>query len=342
MSYSTASQDPGTVRGRTRLCSLVFLLLLAATLAEFLTGSTKILAILFNPVGFAILIGLYGGGALLIREAALRWGKRWGAMLLLGGAYAVGEEGFGAKTMVDPTGSSFGVQLFTHWMGINWVPLSLLTLFHSVFSICVPILLLELLLPETRGRRLLGNIGLGVNVVVYAVAVSLTSLLDHYVIPLPVDAFLALYAGAFIAAAYLVPKSFMQAEKEQPDRGQRYFFLLGLGFFGCFFLILYFGPLFLQWPVVAGLYVPLAVLTGTCLVRHAGRSGNEVVKVDFVLGMMVVFIPMDILLELEGDAGVLVYTAVIFGLLIFLRRRWKRLHAAGATLYARVTEDTKK
>jgi len=320
MSYSTASQDPGTVRGRTRLCSLVFLLLLAATLAEFLTGSTKILAILFNPVGFAILIGLYGGGALLIREAALRWGKRWGAMLLLGGAYAVGEEGFGAKTMVDPTGSSFGVQLFTHWMGINWVPLSLLTLFHSVFSICVPILLLELLLPETRGRRLLGNIGLGVNVVVYAVAVSLTSLLDHYVIPLPVDAFLALYAGAFIAAAYLVPKSFMQAEKEQPDR----------------------GPLFLQWPVVAGLYVPLAVLTGTCLVRHAGRSGNEVVKVDFVLGMMVVFIPMDILLELEGDAGVLVYTAVIFGLLIFLRRRWKRLHAAGATLYARVTEDTKK
>ncbi len=315
------------VRGRTRLYSLVFLLLLAATLAEFLTGSTRVPVALTNPLGFAILVGLYGGGALLIREAAVRWGKRWGTMLLLGGAYAVGEEGFGAKTMVDPTGSNIGNQLYTHWMGINWVPLSLLTLFHSVFSIGVPILLLELLFPATRARRLLGNAGLGICIFVYGLAVVLSSLLDTYVIPLPVDAFLAVYAGVFIVAAYLVPKSYLRAEQELPDRGQLYFFLLGLGFFGCFFLIFLFGPLFLEWPVVAGLYVPLAVLTGTCLVRHAGRTGNEVVKLDFVLGMMVVFIPMDVLLELEGDTGVLVYTAFVFGLLILLRRRWQHLEA---------------
>ena len=337
MNQSTASRAPGTVGRKTRLYSLVFLLLLAATLAEFLTGSTRVLAGLTNPLGFAILVGLYGGGALLIREAAVRWGKRWGAMLLLGGAYAVGEEGFGAKTMVDPTGSNIGNQLYTHWLGVNWVPLAVLTLFHSVVSIGVPILLLELLFPETGGRRLLGNVGLGVNIVVYAIAVLLTSLLDPYVIPLRVDAFLAVYAGAFIAAAYFVPKSFMQAERELPDRGQRYFFLLGLGFLGCFFFLFLFGPLFLQWPVVAGLFVPLAVLTGTCLVRHAGRTRNELVKVDFVLGMMVVFIPMDIVLELEGDIGVLVYTGLVFGLLIFLRRRWKRLETGGDSVAERVS-----
>lgn len=318
--------------GRARWYSLVFLLLLAATLAEFLTGSTPVLEGLTNPLGLASLVGLYGGGALLIRETALRWGKRWGAMLLLGGAYAVGEEGFGAKTMVDPTGSNIGNQLYTHWMGVNWVPLSVLTLFHSVFSICIPILLLELLLPQTKGRRLVGNRGLGVTIAVYALAVAAASLLDPYDIPLPVDAFLALYAAAFIVAAYLVPRRFMQAETERPDRSERAFFALGLAFFGCFFFIFIFGSFFLQWPVMAGLYVPLAALTGTYLVRHAGMSGNEVVKVDFVLGMMVVFIPMDVILEFRGDTGVLVYTALVFTLLALLRRRWRRLERDAASV----------
>jgi hypothetical protein len=318
-----AQDSAEPLRGKARWYPLVFLLLLAATLAEFLTGSTPVLRGLTNPIGLASLVGLYGGGALLIRETALRWGKRWGAMLLLGGAYAVGEEGFGAKTMVDPTGSNIGNQLYTHWMGVNWVPLASLTLFHSVFSIGVPILLVELLIPEVKGRRLVGDRGFGVTMVLYALTIIFLSLADPYVIPLPVDAFLAVYAGAFIVAAYLVPKSFLRATTEHPDRRERAFFVLGLGFLGSFFLIFLFGALFLQWPVMAALYVPIAILVGTYLVRHAGSSGNEVVKVDFVLGMMVVFVIMDIILELEGDTGVLVYTALILALLVILRHRWK-------------------
>ena len=74
---------------------------MSACLAEFLTGSTPFLGPIINPIGFAFNLGLYGGGALLIREATIRWRKRWGAVLLLGGAYAVGEEGFAAKTMIN-------------------------------------------------------------------------------------------------------------------------------------------------------------------------------------------------------------------------------------------------
>src|SRR5271155_208526 len=131
---------PGVVTGRVRWYALLFLLAIAACLAEFLTGSTPIPVATTHPAGFATLVGMYGGGAILIREATLRWRKRWGAVLLLGGAYAVGEEGFGAKTMVDPTGSNIGNQLYSHWMGVNWVPLAALTLFHAAFSIAVPIL----------------------------------------------------------------------------------------------------------------------------------------------------------------------------------------------------------
>lgn len=113
--------SPFVVTGKVRRYALVSLLVIAACLAEFLTGSTPVPVAITHPAGFEILVGMYGGGALLIRETASRWRKRWGAVLLLGGTCAVGEEGFGANTMTDPTGSNVGNQLCSYWLGINWV-----------------------------------------------------------------------------------------------------------------------------------------------------------------------------------------------------------------------------
>jgi hypothetical protein len=278
-------------------------------------------------------VALYGSGALLIREASIRWRKRWSAVLLLGGAYGVGEEGFAAKTMINPNSPIIGNQAYSHWMGINWVPLAALTIFHAAFSIIVPILLVELLFPEVKGRRLLGNLGMGVTMIVYGLTVFLLTayLGDPYVITSWVSVFLAAYASAFIAAAYLVPRSFLQAKGERPDGGERNFLLIGLGFMAGFFLIgtglTPIGTLagiLLPWPIVDSLFVPLAGLAAWYLVKHAGRSQNDLVKIMFVLGMVLVFVPMDIILEISGDLGVLVFTAVIIGLLIRLRQRAKR------------------
>jgi hypothetical protein len=328
------------VVGKVRWYSIAFLVVMAACLAEFLTGSTPFLGPIINPIGFAFNLGLYGGGALLIREAAIRWRKRWGAILLLGGAYAVGEEGFAAKTMIDPHSPIIGNQLYSHWMGVNWVPLVDLTVFHAAFSIAVPLLLLELLFPETKGRRLLGNTGLAVDIVIYGLTVSLLSLFfgDPFRPPLYVIIFLAAYASAFIVAAYLVPRSFLQAKGERPDRRKRDFILLGTVFIGGFFLIS--GALnpgwvverLLPWPATAALVLPLAGFTALYLVRHAGRSGNDIVKVDFVLGMILVFVLIDTLAELGGDTGVLLFTGLILAMLILLRRRVKRLQQTEPTV----------
>jgi hypothetical protein len=321
---------PGSAAGRVRWYAVVSLVLLAATLAEFLTGSTPIIGPVIGPIGFAFNVGLYGGGALLIREASLRWRKRWGAMLLLGGAYAVGEEGFAAKTMINPDSPIIGNQSYSHWMGVNWVPLAALTVFHSAFSIAVPILLIELIYPETKGQRLLGNLGLSLTMVVYGLDVLLLSLWlgDPYMPSLYVVAFLSAYAAAFIIAAYRLPRSFLQAKNEQPDRREHTFLLLGLAVMIGFFVLggglTPFGNLtitFLPWPATVALYMPLTGLTAWYLVRHAGRSQNDRVKIAFLLGMMLIFVPIDIMLEIGGDVGVLAYTALIMGLLIWLRRR---------------------
>ena len=315
------SNQREVVSGKLRRNSLVTLLLLSATLAEFLTGSTPIPRAVFNPLGFLLLVGLYGGGALLIRETAIRWGKRWGPILLLGGAYAVGEEGFGAKTMIDPLGSNIGNQLYSHFAGINWVPLAGLTLFHAAFSIAVPLVIVELLFPETRGKPLVGGRGMAISLVVYAVVVIFLSFADPYPISVSVGLFLALYAASYIVAAYRVPKDFLQAKGGRPDRSERRFLLLGVGFLTGFFLSFTLGARFLPWPITTALFIPLVALTGMYLVNHAGRFGNEIVKVDFVLGMTIVFVPLDVIQEINGDVGVLVYTGLILALLLVIRRR---------------------
>jgi uncharacterized membrane protein YoaK (UPF0700 family) len=81
----------------------------------------------------------------------------------------------------------------------------------------------------------------------------------------------------------------------------------------------------LSWPATAVMIFPLAGLTAWYLVRHVGQSENDLVKINFLLGMTLVFIPIDVLLELSGDIGVLAFTAIIIGLLIWLRQRFKHV-----------------
>src|SRR2546426_567543 len=205
----------------------------------------------------------------------------------------------------------------------------------AAFTIAIPLILVELSFPETKGRRLLASRGLTLTGVLYGLTVFVLTFFlgDPYVPSLGVDLFLVAYASAFIIAAYLVPRSFLQAKRERPDTRERNFILLGLGFMGGFFLIS--GTLapgggfvarLLFWQVTAVMIVPLAGLAAWYLVRHAGQSENDLVKVDFLLGITLVFVPIDVLLELGGDIGVLAFTAIIIGTLIRLRLRVKRTY----------------
>ncbi len=81
--------------------STLVLFLLSPAIAELLSGSAPPLEF-FNPLGFVILASLYGSGAILARELALRWRKGYLSLLLLGAAYGVIEEGLIVKSFFDP------------------------------------------------------------------------------------------------------------------------------------------------------------------------------------------------------------------------------------------------
>jgi hypothetical protein len=161
------------LRGRAR--PVVFLLLLAPLIAEVLWGTTTIT----ESAGYFAQIGLYGGGAVLIREVVRRWGGGWPSILLLGAAYGAIEEGLLEPTWFTPALQShpYGVAL-----GVFWTYAAFNIGYHAVFSIAIPILLTELAFPAWRDRCWLGRAGLGVVGAVYAVNAAGIGLLWYTVL----------------------------------------------------------------------------------------------------------------------------------------------------------------
>lgn len=69
-------------------------MILAPLLAEILPGATRLSAIFVLPIE----IGVWGGGALLIRYAVRRWRLGWRNKMLLALALAATEEGIIQQT----------------------------------------------------------------------------------------------------------------------------------------------------------------------------------------------------------------------------------------------------
>ena len=135
------------------------LFFLSPMTAELLSGSSPPTEF-FQPLSLLILAALYGSGAILIRELVLRWSKGWPSIIVLGAAYGIVEEGLMVKSFFDPQWMDLGpLGVYGRWAGVNWVWSLGLTIFHTVWSICIPILLVTLVFPHRAhepwvGRRM--------------------------------------------------------------------------------------------------------------------------------------------------------------------------------------------
>ena len=143
----------GIAGERRRIGPAAALLLLSPFLAEVLSMASPVILLLIPP--FALLdVCIYGCGALLIRELAVRWGKGWPSILALGVAFAVVEEGLVVSSFFDPLSpprldmGSWGAGPD----GTNWVWIPTLCIFHAVMAVALPILLVHLFFP-TRARE---------------------------------------------------------------------------------------------------------------------------------------------------------------------------------------------
>ncbi|RPI92713.1 MAG: hypothetical protein EHM40_12210 [Chloroflexi bacterium] len=148
------------------------LFFLAPLVGEFLLGNLPI-TWLWTLLTLA---PLYGGGALLIRETArrLKWG--WPSMIVLALAYALIEEAFVTQSLFNP--NYVGLRLLDYGyipsLGISaWWTTFVLGI-HIIWSMAVPIALMESLTPQARQTPWLGPLGFIVTAVVFLIGCALT------------------------------------------------------------------------------------------------------------------------------------------------------------------------
>jgi len=142
----------------------VALFFLAPWVGEYLNGNTSISELVALPV-----LGLlYGGGAVVIREVARRAGRGWPTIVMLGAAYGVIESGVVDTSMFNQMFQTYDFSLMTvESLGVSvyWFPY--FVFIHAVWSITVPIVLIEAFVPQRRTTPWLSNVGLCVAASLY-------------------------------------------------------------------------------------------------------------------------------------------------------------------------------
>lgn len=192
-----------------RVAPALGLFFLAPLVGEYLLGNVPFSAL----AGVFILAPMYGGGALLIREVARRAGLGWPTILVLALAYGVFQPSLIDHSMFHPPlleGLDFG-DAYIPALGISAAGMISFPLGHAIWSIGVPIALVETFVPDRRTTPWLGGFGLALTGAVFLLGSALIfsdSLRTLPTVPQTV--------GASVAVVTLVVAAFLVGRRTRP------------------------------------------------------------------------------------------------------------------------------
>jgi hypothetical protein len=314
---------------------ILCLTLLSPGIPEYLSSSSALTTILVSPAFFllqlALNVGLYLPGVLLIREAMVRWKKGWGSVLLLGAAYGILEEGIALETLFYSRAGPVGVEgFYGHWLGVSWVWTVGVLAVHMIFSISLPILLLGLALPQTRGKSLVGRRGLAYAFLVWAIDIPVLMLIVHatyhYWMGWPI--FFGSFAviGVLVLAAYRVPATLLPTRSGPPRVSTFQAALMGVAFFPPIWV---FEAVLGYWRVLPAVTIAVIVAYEAGLaylvVRTLGTVDNERHLVAFAAGIIATIGFIGFVAEFPIPLTIFADLAAFW----FLRHLWKKYSPTG-------------
>jgi hypothetical protein len=202
---------------------------------------------------------LYGGGAVICRELKIRWKKGMVSLLLLGAAYAVLEEGLMVASFQNPLWMDLGILgVFGRWIGLNWVWAVELIFYHSIISITVPVLIVELAYIGKEEEPWLSDlwfkIVLGLFLLDVIIGLFLFSSFTGFWPPLPQYLLFMLVTVVYVIIAHKLPSDFGRRGLLKMRRPLYYFVLTTIVAFSCGFTF-WILPNVLDFPVA-----PLGVI----------------------------------------------------------------------------------
>ncbi len=319
------------------------LFFLAPAIGELLSGSAPP-AEFFNPISLLLLSSLYGSGALLVRELKVKWNKGYVSLFILGAAYGVIEEGLMVKSFFDPGWMDLGILgVYGRWLEVNWVWAEWLTVYHALFSIVIPITLVEVAYPDLRNERWLSNRKLaGVTFLLCAVTAFGYGSLTAYRPPPLQYLMSALLVGALLLLAWKAPSRTGKNGSLNPSDPSR---LALLGFVTTLALFMLFGagPNLISSPAVLVLLGIALVFAIFSLLRRyrwdEGRLYHKFALATGALGFLITLTPLQELdkSRLDNTQGMIVVGIAATIMLILVR---KRLKSYLASLEAKIHSES--
>ncbi|NJE30683.1 hypothetical protein E3E38_06435 [Thermococcus sp. 18S1] len=296
-----------------RIKTALLLSFLSPFFAEVLGGSTPPLEVLSNPLAFPLLWAYYGTGVLLVREAWVRWGRNYLRLMLLGFAYGVIEEGLVIKSWFNPEWPDLGILgVYGRAWGVNTVWAVWLTIFHSLMSIAIPIMVVDALYPEFRNESLLGKRGILLTSASFLLSGAVFfAVLGSYRAP----------ALQYLLTVILTISLLLLARKIKREAlfdgafPRRHPFLYGLLASFILFLIFTALPRSPVPPVITSLLGLFVTLHFYSMPAHLDERGKYALAIGFLAFW---FVPYDIILELNGMRG-----EALLGVATFTVLAWK-------------------
>lgn len=325
-----------------------FLAFLAPVIAELLSGSAPFIEWL-APHTMLIFLGMYGAGAILVRELAFRWDKGWASIIVLGAAYGIIEEGIAVKSFFDPKWGDLGeLAVYGRYLEVNWVWTVWLTIYHSMISIALVLVVFSLVYPEYRGTRLLSERRLRIVAAIFVLDILFSAILfvylQEYVPPAGWYALSFVLVAGLVLLAKRLPKNLVSARHEFPTWSNARFMAIGFLTFPVFIATAMSTPGQLSPVFIIALLILMSAGLLLLLQHKLGASGNDLPKAYFAAGFFSFFILLSFIQEFEGAATssiggliFIVFTPVMIhkvkgyakpnpvpGPITKLRMRWRR------------------
>lgn len=141
-------------------------------MGEFLLGASPLQNIL---AAIVLLLPIYGGGALLIREVTRRTGRGWPTIFLLAAAYGVIEAGLADQSLFNPSFFDAAPEKVAPipLLGISAYDTLTCVVGHAIWSISVPIAIVEMLTPARNRTPWLGKTGLAITGFLYLIGCAI-------------------------------------------------------------------------------------------------------------------------------------------------------------------------
>jgi len=301
---------------------ILCLFLLTPGLVEYLSGSSSFVFLVASPGWFFLALGIntamYTSGALLIREALIRWRKGWPTVFALGAAYAIMEEGIADQTIFNPHTSPIGgAGVYGHFAGVNWLWFPDILVIHILMSLFLPILLLGYALPETRGKSLLTRRQIGLVTALIAIDTAFLTIIVvrstgfWYGAPLLIAAIAVIVALCLLG--WRLPGELPLRRLGPPTGSRAQFFLVGCFAYPLLVVEAEFGASGRLPPVLIFLAIG-ATTVGFFfwVLRHVGTERYERHVVAFGAGLLVLGMILGVLFEFPWEFVLIADAAVVY------------------------------